>query len=79
MCNIQNVPRGMVNILESHGIGHIKQKVYLYMCHKPNRFGERAISLYSSRIVDEKKKYSCLRTVSNTDIYCSGETLVQFT
>jgi hypothetical protein len=40
----------------------------MYMCPVPNGFRDRAISLYSSKIVDKKE---ILRTVANTGIYCS--------
>jgi hypothetical protein len=37
-------------------IGHFKQKkVYMYMYHIPNGFRDRAISLYSSKIVYKKE------------------------
>jgi predicted transport protein len=36
----------------------------------PNGFRGRAISLYSSKIVDRKE---ILRTVSNIGIYCSSD------
>jgi hypothetical protein len=36
----------------------------------PNGFRDRAIALYSSKIVDKKE---ILRTVSNTGIYCSSD------
>jgi hypothetical protein len=36
----------------------------------PNGFRDKAISLYSSKIVDKKK---ILRTVSNTGVYCSSD------
>jgi hypothetical protein len=42
----------------------------MYMCHIPNGFRDRAISLYSSKIVDKKE---ILRTLSNTGIYCTGD------
>jgi hypothetical protein len=38
----------------------------MYMCPIPNSVWDRAISLYSSKIVDKKE---ILRTVSNTGIY----------
>jgi hypothetical protein len=47
----------------------LSKKVYMYMCPIPNGFRATAISLYSSKIVDKKV---ILRTVSNTDIYCSS-------
>jgi hypothetical protein len=31
-------PRRNVNILGGHGIGHSKQKLYMYMCPMPNGF-----------------------------------------
>jgi hypothetical protein len=71
--NIQGVPGGKVNILGGHIIGHFKQKiVYIlsYMYLIPNGFRDRAISLYTSKIVDKKE---ILRTVSNTGIYCSSD------
>jgi hypothetical protein len=40
------------------------------MCPILNGFRDRVISLYSSKIVDMKE---ILRTVSNTDIYCSND------
>jgi hypothetical protein len=40
------------------------------MCPISNCFRDRAISLYSSKIVDKKE---ILRTVSNTGIYCSSD------
>jgi hypothetical protein len=47
----------------------LRKKVYMYMCPIPNGFRDRAISLYSSKIVDKKE---ILRTDSNTGIYCSS-------
>jgi hypothetical protein len=40
------------------------------MCPIPNIFQDRAISVYSSKIVDKKE---ILHAVSNTDIYCSSD------
>jgi hypothetical protein len=48
----------------------LSKKVYMYMCPIPNGFWDRAISLYSSKIVDKKQ---LLLTVSNTGIYCSSD------
>jgi hypothetical protein len=42
----------------------------MYMCPTPNCFRDRAVSLYSSKIVDKKE---ILRTVSNTGIYCPSD------
>jgi predicted transport protein len=42
------------------------------MCPIPNGFRDRAVSLYSSEIIDKKE---ILRTVSNTGIYCSSDTV----
>jgi hypothetical protein len=47
----------------------LSKKVYMCMCPIPNGFRDRAISLYSSKIVD--KRYYV--TVSNTGIYCSSD------
>jgi hypothetical protein len=44
--------------------------MYMYMCPIPNGFRDRAVSLYSCKIVDKKE---ILRTVSNTGIYCSSD------
>jgi hypothetical protein len=68
--DIQNVPGGKVNSLGGHSISHSNKKVYMCMCPIPNGFRDRAISLYISKIVGKKE---ILRTVSNTDIYCSSE------
>jgi hypothetical protein len=46
------------------------KKVYMYICPISNGFRDRAISLYSSKIVDKKE---ILRTVSNAGIYCSSD------
>jgi hypothetical protein len=46
------------------------KKVYMYMCLIRNGFRDRALSLYSYKIVDKK---NILRTVSNTSIYCSSD------
>jgi hypothetical protein len=42
----------------------------MYVFPIPNGFRDRAISLYSPKIVDKK---AILRTVSNTGIYCSSD------
>jgi hypothetical protein len=42
----------------------------MYIYANPNGFKGRAISLYSSKIIDKKE---ILRTVSNTGIYCSSD------
>jgi hypothetical protein len=42
----------------------------MYMYLVPNGFRDRAISPYSSKMVDKKE---ILRTVFNTDIYCSSD------
>jgi hypothetical protein len=49
---------------------NLSKDMYMYMCPIPNSFRDRAISLYSSKIVDEKE---ILRTLSNTGIYCSSD------
>jgi hypothetical protein len=63
-------PRRKVSILGGHSIGYSKQKVYMCMCPIPNCFWDRAISLYSSKILDKKE---ILHTVSNMDNYCSSD------
>jgi hypothetical protein len=40
------------------------------MCPIPNGFRDRAVSLYSCKIVDKKE---ILRAVSNTGISCSSD------
>jgi hypothetical protein len=47
----------------------LSKRVYMYMCPIPNGFRDIAMSLYSSKIVDNKET---LGTVSNTSIYCSS-------
>jgi hypothetical protein len=56
--------------VRGHNIGNSKQKLHMYMCLIPNGFRDRAISLYSSKIVD---KTEILRTVSHTDLHCSSD------
>jgi hypothetical protein len=65
---IQDVSGGKVNILGGHNISHSKQKS-VCTCPIPNSFRDRAISLYSSKIVYKKE---ILHTVSNASIYCSS-------
>jgi hypothetical protein len=48
----------------------LSKKLYMYMCPIPNGFRDRAISLYSSKVVDKTK---ILRTVSDTGIYYSSD------
>jgi hypothetical protein len=48
----------------------LSKKVYMYICPIPKGFRDRAVSLYSSKIVDKKE---ILRTVSNTGFYCSRD------
>jgi hypothetical protein len=48
----------------------LSRKVHMYMCPIPSGFRHRAISLYSSEIVNMKE---ILRTVSNAGIYCSSD------
>jgi hypothetical protein len=67
---IQSVPGGHFNFLGDHSIGHSKQKcVYVHMSYS-ERFRDKAISLYSSKIVNKKEIF---RTVSITVIYCSND------
>jgi hypothetical protein len=47
-----------------------KNCMYIHMCPIPNGFRDRAISLYSFKIVDKKE---ILRTVSNTGISCTSD------
>jgi hypothetical protein len=69
---IQSVPRGKVNILGGHSVCHSKQEIVYYMCPIPNGFRDRAISPYSSKIVDTKE---ILHTLSNNVIYFSSNKL----
>jgi hypothetical protein len=46
--------------------------MYMYMRPIPNGFRDRVISLYSSKIVDNKE---ILPTVSNPVIYCSSDNI----
>jgi hypothetical protein len=46
-----------------------EKDIYMYMCPIPNGSRDRAISLYSSEIVDKKE---ILRNFSNIAIYCSS-------
>lgn len=47
-----------------------RKQVYMYMRHIPKGFRNTVISLYSSRIVDNK---GILRTISNTGTYCLSD------
>jgi hypothetical protein len=60
--SLQRVPGRKVNILGGHSIVILGNKVHMYMCPIPNGFRNRAVSLYSSEIVDKKE---ILRTVPN--------------
>jgi hypothetical protein len=44
--------------------------VYMYMCTIRKGIRDRAISLYSSKIIDKKE---ILRIVYNIGIYCSND------
>jgi hypothetical protein len=70
--HIQNYPGGNVNIWEVilSDILSKKKIIYIYMCRIQNGFRDRAISLYSSKIVN---KEDILRIVYNTGIYCSSD------
>jgi hypothetical protein len=48
----------------------LSKKLCMYVCPVPNGFRDRALTLYSSKIVDKKE---ILRTVSNSGIYCSSD------
>jgi hypothetical protein len=48
----------------------LSRKAYIYMCHIPNGYRERRISLYNSKSVDKK---NTLHAIYNTSIYCSSE------
>jgi hypothetical protein len=48
----------------------LSKNLYVYMCPIPNSFRDRAISLYSSKIVDKKQ---ILRSVPHTGIYGSSD------
>jgi hypothetical protein len=63
------------SVCGGHGNGRSKQRVYMCMCPIPNGFRNRAISLYSSKIVDMKE---ILLTVTNAGIYCSSDIILQF-
>jgi len=52
----------------------LSKKVCTYMCPIPNGFRNRAISLYSCKIVDKET----LHTVSNVGIYCSKDKVGTF-
>jgi hypothetical protein len=52
---IQDVPGAKVNILGVILSASLSKNVYVYMCPIPNGFRDRAISLYSSKIVDKKE------------------------
>jgi hypothetical protein len=47
----------------------LSKSVYIHMCPIPNGFRDRAVSLYSCKIVDKE----ILRIDSNIGIYCSSD------
>jgi hypothetical protein len=47
----------------------LRNRLHMYMCPIANGFGDRAISLYSCKIVDKE----ILRVVYNVGIYCSSD------
>ena len=47
----------------------LSKRVCMYMCPIPNGFRDRAVSLYSCKIVDKE----ILRIDSNIGIYCSSD------
>jgi hypothetical protein len=66
------VAGGKVNYWEVIVSVILSKKVCMYMFPVRKSFRDRAISLYISKIVDKKE---ILRTVSNTGIYCSSDTV----
>ena len=50
----------------------LSTNVYMNICPIPNGFQDRAIWMYTRKIVD-KKEILRVRTVSNTGIYCSSD------
>jgi hypothetical protein len=68
-------PPGYTGVQEERSISWevialvILSKKYICMCPLLNDFQDRAISLYSSKIIDKE----ILHTVSVTGIYCSSD------
>jgi len=52
----------------------LSKNVYTNMCPIPNGFRDRAIWMYNRKIVDNKEILR-VRTVSNTGIYCSSDSV----
>jgi hypothetical protein len=71
--HIQDVPEGKVNILGDHNVGHSKQNSVCVQVSYSERFLDRAILLYGSKIVCKKM---ILPTV--TCIYCSSDKVGTF-
>jgi hypothetical protein len=63
---IQGVPGGNVNILGGHNVGLSKQKIVYLHVPLLNGFRDRAILLYSCKIINKE----ILRIVYNIGIYC---------
>jgi hypothetical protein len=55
--NIHGFTGGKVNILGDHSIDHSKKKVYLNMCAIPNGFRDRAVWMYSWKLLIRKRYY----------------------
>jgi hypothetical protein len=56
---IKDVPGAKVNILSGHSICHSKKKMCKYVCPIQNGFRDKAILLYSSKVVDMKDITCC--------------------
>jgi hypothetical protein len=67
----QGVPGEKVNIVGGQYQPFLIRKVCMYKCPTLNSFRDRAISLYSSKIVG-KKEIQVLHTFSSTGI-CSND------
>jgi hypothetical protein len=54
---IQCVPGGKVNILGGHSVTILSKNLYVYICPIPNGSRDRAISLYSFKLLIRKRFY----------------------
>jgi hypothetical protein len=57
-------------ILGGYYISHCKQNLYTYICPLPDVFQDTAVSVYSSKIVDNKET---LCPAPSTGRYCSRD------
>jgi hypothetical protein len=54
----------------SQNIDHYKYKLYVYVCHIPTAFRDKAVSLYISKLINKRKM---LHTICNISTNFSSD------